>query len=100
MNDVTEQPKCYCGNPVKFKRYQLGFAMFCSCKCRAMSKDWQDAVANTNFKKYGETHIAKLQGERKKRSESLKKIRPFMGSNNDYSKKKRYNTMIERYGEG
>lgn len=100
LNDVTEQPKCYCGNSVKFKRYQLGFATFCSCKCRATSKDWQDTVANTNFKKYGETHIAKLQEERKKRSESLKNRRPFMDSNTDSSKKKRYDTIAERYGEG
>tara|TARA_S200002703_G_scaffold149892_1_gene147846 strand:+ start:1509 stop:2345 length:837 start_codon:yes stop_codon:yes gene_type:complete len=98
MNDITSIPTCLvCTNKVKFRRYKLGYADYCSVKCRANDPTWQKKVANTNLNKYGVTHIAQLPHEREKRKESLAKNRPHFDmrfASNRYRK-----TILERYGE-
>lgn len=97
LNDIHSIPCCECGGVVKFKRYGLGYGKYCSVKCRANSKKWQNDVANTNMTKYGVTHIAKLEHERKNRSLALNNNRKNFDYSNigdNYRK-----TIKERYGD-
>lgn len=78
LHDITRVPTCYCGAPLKFKRFLLGYAEYCSVKCRANSTKWQHQVASSNMEKYGVTHVAQLSNERDKRSNKMKQLRPSM----------------------
>lgn len=97
LHDIQQRPKCGCGNEVKFKRFLLGYASFCSVKCRANDVQWQTTVANTNQLKYGVTHIAQLPNERTKRSINLKERHHLI----DFSQaqQKRNETVKRLYGE-
>lgn len=96
LNDINKIPTCCCGNEVKFKRFQLGFAEYCSVKCRANSKKWLDQYTNTMQIKYGVDRISQTEYERKKRSAALKIRQPSM----DYSNagKKYRETIARLYG--
>ena len=100
LNDIIKHPKCKCcENNTKFKRFKLGYAEYCSVKCRANDPDWQKQTAKTNTEKYGVTHIAKLKHERVKRSEQLLKNRETVNYNSPEIKQKRKQTIYERYGD-
>ncbi len=71
LNDIFDAPTCYCGTTVKFKRFRLGYAQYCSVKCRANDMEWQQQVATTNIERYGVSHIAKLPDEIEKRRQQF-----------------------------
>lgn len=98
LHDITQVPTCYCGTPLKFKRFLLGYAEYCSVKCRANSTKWQQQVASSNLEKYGVTHVAQLSNERDKRSNRMKQIRPSMDMKKAACNRR---ATIERlYGKG
>ncbi len=99
LNDVIRTPMCKncIMSSVKFKRYQLGYADYCSVKCRATHQQWQDNVAKTNLTKYGVTHIAQLNHERQQRSENLKLNRQFFDM--EHAAVKRRETIDRLYGK-
>jgi len=57
MNNISVKPVCpVCGKPAKFKRFDKGYGLFCSNKCRR-SKEGEQIVRektnNTFIEKYG-----------------------------------------------
>jgi len=61
LHNITEIPKCECGEQLKFNQYSEGFREFCSVKCSSNSKSKQEKIKQTNLKKYG--HINTFQSE-------------------------------------
>lgn len=53
LHDVTEIPKCECGNQLRFNQYSAGFHRFCSVKCSSNSDYKQNKIKETNLKKFG-----------------------------------------------
>lgn len=96
LNDITELPKCVCGTTVKFRRFGLGYADYCSVKCRANDPKWQAGTKATRLERYGVEHIAQLDEERQKRSEQLRQLRPTFDMTDAYRKSRK--TILERYG--
>lgn len=96
LNDIELRQTCYCKNPVKFKRFGLGYGKYCSVKCRANDITWKSNFTEIIMKKYGVTHISKTEHEREKRSNNMKKMRTTF----DFSKssEKRKETMNRLYG--
>ena len=39
FNDITEYPKCKCGNVLKYNRTACKFNTYCSCKCIEKNKN-------------------------------------------------------------
>jgi hypothetical protein len=97
LNDIFTKPKCICDNPVKFKRFGLGYAKYCSTKCRANDSEWQQQVKKTRLEKYGVEHIAQLDYEREKRRKQLNKNRNKFDYS--YSVENRKQTILKKYGD-
>ena len=38
-NNITERPKCYCGNDLQFNGFSKGYKDYCSKKCQAQSPE-------------------------------------------------------------
>lgn len=57
MNNISVKPVCpVCGKPAKFKRFDKGYGVFCSNKCRRSKEgeQWvQKMVKETNLERYG-----------------------------------------------
>lgn len=57
MNNILVRPKCLvCGKPAKFKRFDRGYGLFCSNKCRRSKNGEQivqEIVKATNLERYG-----------------------------------------------
>lgn len=96
LNDIFNKPKCICGNPVKFKRFGLGYAEYCSTKCRANDPKWQTRVKATRLERYGVEHIAQLDYEREKRRKQINENRNKFDYS--YSVEKRKQTILKKYG--
>ena len=77
MNNIIEQPKCYCGNPRQFQKNGIvRYRKHCSMACNNKSQDTLSKRMSTNIRKRGVTC-------------------PF----NDHKiKEKANNAMLERYG--
>lgn len=75
MNDILENPKCRCGNTVKFNTTTRKFQKYCSDTCRFEYFDESVAVRkNTNLKKHGTTnYLASKEGKRKTIETNFKK---------------------------
>lgn len=73
-NNIFQNPKCYCGNLLDFEMYSRGYRSYCSIKCRANDKLWQDQVKKTNLEKYGYEFVAQQPHERELRSKFFKNI--------------------------
>ncbi len=65
LHNITEQPKCECGNNLKFIQYSEGFREFCSVKCSSNSISKQEKISNTNIKKYGHKNAFHSEAGRK-----------------------------------
>jgi hypothetical protein len=96
--NITEIPKCYCGNSLKFIDYKKGYREFCSRKCMLNSDDIKEKRKKTNLKKYGVDNPSKSPEIRKKVEETnLKKFNakyPLMNSDK-MSESKKY--FLEKY---
>jgi hypothetical protein len=56
INDVNNQPKCYCGDNCNFINFQLGYHQYCSTKCLSLSSNINLKKQRTCLKKYGAIH--------------------------------------------
>lgn len=97
LNDIDNVPKCYCGKEVKFKRFQLGYANYCSVKCRANDLNWVEKVKIINTQKYGVPFIAQQEHERLKRQRLMKQTRQRMDMS--LAPTRRKETIQRLYGE-
>lgn len=64
LNDITEQPKCVCGNDTKYDKVRKRFGFFCSTKCRYENNEEETAKrVNTCLEKYGtKTYMVSEEG--------------------------------------
>jgi len=53
LNNISELPKCKCGNSLKFIKFKKGYAVFCSIKCMSSDVGVREKVKETFLKKYG-----------------------------------------------
>lgn len=91
-NNISEIPKCVCGNPVKFHGYSYGFSKFCCPKCAANDKDVQNKLKNSLENKYG-VNARKIINDK---GRNTKKHRYGDPNFNNINKAKQ--TWLEKYG--
>lgn len=51
--DITEIPKCYCGNELDFLNFKKGYRLYCSSKCSSNSEDKKIKMKQTCIERYG-----------------------------------------------
>jgi hypothetical protein len=61
-----DEPKCYCGNKVKFVDMKKGFREFCSRKCMLNSKEIKEKRKKTTLEKYGVKNVSQLSETKEK----------------------------------
>lgn len=95
-NGLTEAPKCYCGNTLKFRSYKLGYAHYCSAKCANSDPIKKERTRQNNIVKYGVENISQLQSVKKKKEGKCNK-----GHGKPWTEETRLairQTMRSRYG--
>lgn len=53
IHSLKEIPRCTCGKKLEFRKISLGYATFCSPKCRETDPSVQVQREQTNLKRYG-----------------------------------------------
>ena len=91
-NNISEIPRCICGNPVKFHGYKYGFAKFCCQSCASQDTSVQEKLKDTLTQRYGEDYREKMT--RKGLATKLKLYGDSSYNNSEKSKQ----TCLERYG--
>lgn len=98
------KPKCYCGNDLKFRSFNVGFSHFCSNRCsnndktviskQQQNKDW--VVARINMSKSWErkSDIEKIEIVEKCKNTKLEKY----GDENHNNRDKYKSTCMQTYG--
>lgn len=61
LNDLRDVPICRCGMQLKFEFFSRGYREYCSVKCRANDKAWQDNVKQTCIEKYDKNHVRQVK---------------------------------------
>lgn len=53
-NDLSEPPKCHCGNKVEFLKIKLGYSKTCSIKCRSANPEYRKNLAAAKTEQYSD----------------------------------------------
>lgn len=53
INELASLPTCKCGNPVKFYKFNKGYAKYCSSNCRYHDKELKDKIKQVFINKFG-----------------------------------------------
>lgn len=93
LNDVLCLPQCICTHNRIFENFSKGYRLYCSVKCRANSKVWQNDVKTTVIKKYGVSHISKLDEVKIKKVETCLRNHGFI---NGILKYNSYSTIEDK----
>ena len=120
INNISEPPKCKCGNVVKFIKFNRGYPISCSLKCKGSNEDTKNRIKQSFLKKYGvenplqspkiqekrkkiffEKHGVEHQSQlaevkEKKKQTNMKNFGCEFASQNEEVKKKIINTKIDR----
>ena len=100
FNKLSEIPKCYCGNDVKFKNGIDGWLIYCSKKCQANSDDTKQKRIKTNIKKFGcENPMQNKDIQKIFKSNVLEKYGVDNISKLDSIKEKVKITNLEKFGK-
>ena len=95
-NGLSEPPKCYCGAPLNFRTYGLGYTKYCCPACA--NKDPRKKVKTklNLIKKYGVENISQLQSVKDKKVGKCNKGhgKPWTDTQRDAF----IATMIQKYG--
>ena len=96
-NNITEQPKCYCGESIKYKKG--GYTRNCSITCLNRSDSHKIKIKTTNLERYGvenanQSDIVKL----KTIQTNLERYGVENANQSDIVKIKIKTTNLERYG--
>lgn len=98
-NNLIELPKCRCGNSVKFYKYNMGYAKYCSGNCRYNDEDLKNKIKKSFLEKYGvENPLQSSIIQNKRKKIFLEKYGVEHQSQLTKVKEKRKQTNIERYG--
>lgn len=93
-------PKCpFCGKIVKFRRINVGYAKYCSEKCRSNDPNYQELKSKLYFEKTGYYYPSQNPKAMEKRKEtSLSKYGTEWPLSNKEVQEKRRNTHFEKTG--
>lgn len=90
---------CYCGNPVKYLKYSIGYSKRCSVKCAHTDPEVTKKRKETCLKKYGVDSYTKTKENLEKRKETcLEKYGVDNPMKLDYIKNNRKEASIKKYG--
>lgn len=98
-NNITEVVSCYCGKPVNYLKYSIGYSKRCSKECVWNDKSVIDKRKNTCLKKYGVDNFTKTNEylEKTKSTNNKKYGKDFYLQSNDL-KEKRVKSNLDKYG--
>ena len=116
-NNITELPKCICGNPVKFNNIKLGYQRYCCKKCLnndplKLQKSKQTCLERygdenfrnikksqqTSMSRYGVTNVMKSKEKSQQSINTRKKKYGGCGNASPISSQKYKDTCMSRYG--
>lgn len=95
-NGLIEPPKCYCGNPLKFRSYSRGYAKYCCAACANKDPRKKEATRKNMLAKYGVENISQIKAVKDKKAGKCNKGRgkPWTEAQHKLFKA----TMQQRYG--
>ena len=100
FNNLSEIPKCYCGNDVKFKNGIDGWLTYCSKKCQANSNETKQKRIVTNINKWGcENPMQNENIQKAFKSNILEKYGVDNISKLESNKEKVKVTNLEKFGK-
>lgn len=98
-NNIKEPILCYCGNPVKYLKYSIGYSKRCSRECVYSDTQVSDKRKKTCLEKYGEISFTKTKSYLEKTKETnLKKYGKEFYLQTEDCKIKSKETSLEKYG--
>ena len=99
INNISEIPKCLCGNNLGFINYNIGYRRYCSTKCSANSSETNNKKINTSIMHYGCEHPTQDSKIKKKREETnFIKYGVINPSQSQIVKDKKKETLYINYG--
>jgi len=66
INNITELPKCKCGNMCKYEKQARRYTYFCSITCKYATAALQENCKNFCLENYGVDHVSKVKEYREK----------------------------------
>lgn len=98
-NNITEVVLCYCGKPVNYLKYSIGYSKRCSKECVWNDTSVIDKRKDTCLKKYGVDNFTKTNEylEKTKSTNNKKYGKDFYLQSNDL-KEKRIKSNLDKYG--
>jgi hypothetical protein len=97
-NNIEEQPKCYCGNVIKFNKTRF-YTNYCSISCSGKSIHRIENIKKTNLIKYGVDFSFKSEEIKEKIKETnLERYGVENPSQNQNIKEKKKKTFLKNFG--
>jgi len=100
VNNITELPKCICGNTLKYDKFSKGYIKYCSRKC--VNNDIVNLIKKkklTCLKRYGVEHHSQLPEVKEKRKQTcLKKFGTTTNLLCEDTKNKIKETTLKKFG--
>lgn len=98
-NNITEVILCYCGKPVNYLKYSIGYSKRCSKKCACKDQSVIKKRKETCLQKYGVDNFTKTDEylEKTKYTNNKKYGKDFYLQTNEL-KEKRIKSNMDKYG--
>ena len=98
-HNMSEPPECYCGNPLRFIRYAVGYTKYCCPACANRDPEKIKKTKEHVLKKYGVDSISKLKEVREKVKQTcLERYGVENVSSSKEIREKVKQTNIKKYG--
>jgi very-short-patch-repair endonuclease len=99
VNNLILLPTCKCGNSVKFYKFNKGYAIYCSSKCRYEDTELKLKIKQSFLAKYGvENPLQSPEVQKKRKALFFEKHGVEHQSQLAEVKEKRKQTNLERFG--
>jgi hypothetical protein len=99
LNNISELPKCKCGNLVKFIKFNRGYTTHCSVKCKGSDEDIKNRIKQGYLKKYGvENPLQSLEVQEKRKKLFFEKHGVEHQSQLAEVREKRKQTCLKKFG--
>lgn len=94
-NNITERPRCICGNLTKFKNIKQGYQQYCSKKCLNNDPIKLQKSKQTCLEKYGDENFRNLE---KSRQTSMSRYGVSNVMKSEEKRQQSINTRMNKYG--
>jgi hypothetical protein len=99
INNISELPKCKCSNLVKFIKFNRGYTMHCSVKCKGSDENIKNRIKQGFLKKYGvENPLQSPEVQEKRRKIFFEKHGVEHQSQLAEVREKRKQTCLKKFG--